>query len=68
MDLNLNKTIKILTSLTIIITIPTIVGSIFGMNVDFPMSMDTSGFYIIMFSILALIGAVIGVFYWKKWL
>jgi len=68
MDLNLNKTIKILTSLTIIITIPTIVGSIFGMNVVFPMAMDTNGFYIIMFSIIAIISFVIGVFYWKKWL
>lgn len=68
MDLNLNKTIKILTSLTIIITIPTIVGSIFGMNVEFPLLMDTSGFYLIIFLIIALISVVIGIFYWKKWL
>ena len=68
MDLNLNKTIKILTSLTIIITIPTIIGSIFGMNVSFPMPTDVNGFYLILISIFVLILFVVGIFYWKKWL
>ncbi len=33
---NLNQTMKILTSLTIIITIPSIIGSLWGMNVKLP--------------------------------
>ena len=37
---DLNKTIKRLTSLTVILTIPTIVSSIYGMNVALPLEKD----------------------------
>jgi len=44
---NLNNTIRLLTSLTVILTIPTIVGSLFGMNVPLPLSGNDSAFAII---------------------
>jgi len=56
---NLHKTIKLLTSLTIILSIPTMIASIYGMNVDLPLAKNTFAFGIVMgftalFSILGL--------------
>lgn len=44
---NLNKTLKILTSVTVILTIPTIVSSFFGMNVIVPLENSWFGFGLI---------------------
>jgi magnesium transporter len=46
---NLNSIIKLLTSLTIILTIPTILGSLFGMNVALPFANAPHTFFGIMF-------------------
>lgn len=45
---NLNIVMKILTSLTIIVTIPTITAGIWGMNVSLPFEKHHSGFWIVM--------------------
>lgn len=45
---NLNIVMKILTSLTIVLTIPTIVGGFYGMNVKIPGSDDPYAFYLIL--------------------
>ena len=55
----LNKTIKLLTALTIILSIPTMIASVYGMNVDLPLAKSTFAFGIVMgltglFSILGL--------------
>lgn len=65
---NLHKTIKLLTSLTIILSIPTMIASVYGMNVDLPLAKNTFAFGIVMgftaiFSILGL-----WVFKRKGWL
>lgn len=57
---NLNIVMKVLTSLTIILAVPTIIGSFWGMNVDVPMQNNPLGFYIvvglaIMISIITLV-------------
>ena len=57
---NLHKTIKLLTALTIIFNIPTIVASIYGMNVELPFARGTHAFLlvlsgIILFSLFALL-------------
>jgi len=68
LDIRLNKTIKILTSITIIMTIPTIISGIFGMNVAVP-GQDVEGSFlaiIILVGVSSLIALVI--FYFKKWL
>lgn len=64
----LNKTIKLLTALTIILNIPTMVASLYGMNVNLPIDKDPHAFSYI----LAFI-AIISVFaYWlfqrRRWL
>ncbi|MGX7244086.1 magnesium transporter CorA family protein [Enterococcus quebecensis] len=42
---NLNNVMKILTSLTIVLTIPTIIGGIFGMNVKLPFANRADAFW-----------------------
>lgn len=50
---NLNIVMKVLTTITIILSIPTIIGSFWGMNVEVPFSNNPFGFYIVMaFSIM----------------
>ena len=52
---NLNKKITILTTLTVVLTIPTIVGSFFGMNVSVPFANDEDSFLIIISVTLVLV-------------
>lgn len=60
---NLNVVMKVLTSLTLIISLPTMVSSFMGMNVDFPFNTDIVGFFeIIAISIIVTIVAT----YWLK--
>ncbi|MCL4208496.1 magnesium transporter CorA family protein [Patescibacteria group bacterium] len=47
---NLNKIMKLLTAVTVILTIPTMVSGIFGMNVAIPLSDHPLGFWIIIVS------------------
>lgn len=65
---NLHKTIKLLTSLTIIFNIPTMIASIYGMNVTLPLSKSTHAFIFILS--LIMISSVIAliIFRRKKWL
>lgn len=64
----LNKTIKLLTALTIILNIPTMVASLYGMNVDLPISHNPMAFiYIMLFIVIVSILAYM-VFQKRKWL
>jgi magnesium transporter len=65
---NLHKTIKLLTSLTIIFNIPTMIASIYGMNVALPLSKSTHA-YIFILSLI-MISSVIAliIFRRKRWL
>lgn len=56
---NLNETMKILTSLTIIITIPSIIGSLWGMNVQLPFMNHPYAFLFIMISTMLLMAIVV---------
>ncbi|KAF0237265.1 MAG: hypothetical protein FD183_1576 [Chitinophagaceae bacterium] len=64
---NLNNVMKRLTSITIILSLPILVTSIYGMNVDLPYQHSNHAFYIPV--ILSLLISVIigGYFYKKKW-
>ncbi len=65
---NLNITIKFLTSMTIIITIPGTVAAFFGMNVKLPMQEHPLGFvFVITVSLFLGVVAVL-LFIKKKWL
>jgi magnesium transporter len=65
---NLNATFKRLTSIAIFLTIPTIIGGLWGMNVAVPMEHVKYAFWIV----LAIIGALTALAIWffdrKKWL
>lgn len=65
---NLNRVIKLFTSLTVILTIPTMIASIYGMNVDLPFAHSPHIFsYIIaLLSIISVILLII--FYKRRWL
>lgn len=64
----LNQVIKLFTALTVILTIPMIVSSIYGMNVRLPFEQNPSTFYGII-TILLVLSLSIGFLFWKKrWL
>ncbi len=65
---NLHKTIKLLTSLTIIFNIPTMIASIYGMNIEIPYSRATHAFLLIMSIIMILSVAALILFRRKRWL
>ncbi|MDR1570077.1 MAG: magnesium transporter CorA family protein [Oscillospiraceae bacterium] len=62
---NLNIVMKILTSLTLVLSIPTLIASLWGMNVTVPFQDTAHGFYIVVAVsfILALISAIV---LWRK--
>ncbi len=65
---NLNTTIKTLTVLTILLTIPTIVASLFGMNVPLPLSETAYAFWMVVGIILASVSLVVWYFKKNEWL
>lgn len=62
---NLNIVMKILTSLTIILSIPTILGSFWGMNVRVPLQDNPFGFYIVV-GLSAIIAIIAFIAFRKK--
>lgn len=61
---NLNITMKTLTSLTVLLSIPTIIASLWGMNVNIPFKDSPFGFWLILG--LAAIVAVVAAFFMAK--
>jgi len=64
----LNKTIKLLTALTIILSIPTMIASLYGMNVDLPFMHDKQAFAVIIIVIILISIISLLFFQRKKWL
>lgn len=64
---NLNKKITLLTTLTVVLTIPTIVGSFWGMNVNVPFKNSTDSFLIIISVTLLLVSLTLAWLKTKKW-
>ena len=62
---NLNTVMKLLTSITLILMLPTLVASIYGMNITLPFQTSPYAFLITMAIsvVLAIIGVII---LWKK--
>lgn len=65
---NLNKTIKLLTVLTIFLTIPTIIASLFGMNVALPFEQNPFAFIFILGIVFVFILIGLVIFSVKRWL
>jgi len=62
---NLNIVMKFLTSITIILSLPTMVASFYGMNVQIPFQDYPHAFFIAM-TISVLLSSVTAVIFWKK--
>lgn len=62
---NQNKVMKLLTALTIIITIPTLIASFFGMNTILPLQNSKFGFWIVV-GISAVCSGLAALFMYKK--
>ena len=62
---NLNNVMKLLTSITLIISIPTLIASIMGMNVQFPFNTGINGFYGVV-GITAVITVIVAIWLNKK--
>jgi len=65
---NLNATFKRLTSIAIFLTIPTIVGGLWGMNVPVPLEGTPHAFWFVVSLIGLLMSLAVWFFYRKKWL
>jgi magnesium transporter len=64
---NLNWLMKTLTIITIAIMLPTLVVSIFSMNVEFPGRTHPAMFWFILTLALASVALIRVVWLWKKW-
>ena len=64
----LNKTIRLLTALTIILSLPTMVASLYGMNVNLPFSSSPLSFMFILLFIIVIGSVAYFIFQRKKWL
>ncbi|GBF07913.1 Mg2+ transporter protein, CorA-like protein [Deinococcus aerius] len=63
---NVNQVVKVLTVTTILVAIPTLVTSIFGMNVPLPFHSNPEGFWIVLSIAVALAATLAFLFYrWR---
>lgn len=62
---NLNQVMKFLAAVTILLAIPTVISSFFGMNVPVPMA-DSSNAFGFIFGIAGILVAFCGVLLWKR--
>ncbi len=63
---NVSHVVKLLTALTIVLSIPTLIASIYGMNVPLPFQDESEAFSILIVIMVVLSGIVAGFFYKKK--
>lgn len=64
---NLNAVMKILAAITIMISLPTIVASFYGMNVDLPFQTHAQAFWLTLGISVVLIGLAAMIFYRRDW-
>ncbi|HEX4799460.1 MAG TPA: magnesium transporter CorA family protein [Candidatus Paceibacterota bacterium] len=64
----LNGTIRMLTAFTIILTIPTLIASLFGMNVPVPLQENPYGFWFVLIFIAGVVTVTIRFFVHNRWL
>jgi len=65
---NLNASIRTLTVLTILLTIPTIVASLYGMNISLPLSEHPYAFWLVIVFIVMVVSLVVWIFKRSRWL
>lgn len=62
---NVNQVVKLLTAITIVITLPMVLGTFYGMNVELPMQDNPQAFNIIMI-ITVTVTIVTALLFWRK--
>lgn len=62
---NLNQVMKFLAAVTILLAIPTVISSFFGMNVPVPMS-DSPSAFVCISGIAGMLAAMCGILLWKR--
>lgn len=65
---NLNKIIKILTVMTILLSIPTMIGGLYGMNIALPYQNHPMIFAYLVWITIIIWSIAFVIFYYKKWL
>jgi magnesium transporter len=65
---DLNQTFKHLTSIAIFLAIPTIIGGLWGMNVDVPLADNPHAFWIVLLLIAGLLSLAVYIFHRKRWI
>ncbi len=65
---NLSRTIKLLTALTIILSIPTMIASIYGMNVALPLADSKYAFFFLIILVMVTLVSSLKIFKRKGWL
>jgi len=68
MSQDLNKVIKILTALTIILTVPTTIFSLYGMNVSLPLASSPLAFWMVILLSLGMMFLFFIIFIKNRWL
>ncbi|HET6658054.1 MAG TPA: magnesium transporter CorA family protein [Gaiellaceae bacterium] len=63
-----NDVLRLLTVFTVIVLPLTMLTGVFGMNVDFPGEGTREAFWVILALLVAILGAMVGFFRWKRWL
>jgi magnesium transporter len=63
-----NDVLRLLTVFTVIVLPLTMLTGVFGMNVAFPGEGTREAFWVIVALLVALFGAMIGFFRWRRWL
>jgi magnesium transporter len=65
---NLNVVMKVLASISLVLMIPTLLASLYGMNLDLPLAKDPNAFWVI-FGIGALLSLVsVAMLWWQEWI
>ncbi|MDK2980313.1 MAG: magnesium transporter [Chloroflexota bacterium] len=64
---NQNQVIKVLTSVTIVLSLPTLISGFFGMNVALPFQTNTDAFSWVGLISLSIMGIAVILFKWKDW-
>jgi magnesium transporter len=64
---NLNRVIKMLTSITIVLTIPMIITGLYGMNVALPLAENPFAFWIVLFIMVGIAGGILFALNKKRW-
>lgn len=65
---NLNRVIKFFTALTVVMTIPMIIGGFYGMNIRLPFGNHPLAFWIVVGITILTISSVLAIFIKKKWI